>query len=35
MTVYTVQQGDTIYSVAKKFNIPYMRLLQQKHHSAR
>lgn len=29
MTVYTVQPGDTIYSIAEKFNIPYMRLLQQ------
>ncbi|HHV10673.1 MAG TPA: LysM peptidoglycan-binding domain-containing protein [Clostridiales bacterium] len=29
MTVYTVQPGDTIYTIAGKFNVPYMRLLQQ------
>ena len=29
MVVYTVQPGDTIYTIAEKFNIPYMRLLQQ------
>lgn len=29
MTVYTVQIGDTVYSIADKFNIPYMRLVQQ------
>ncbi len=29
MVVYTVQPGDSIYSIAEKFNIPYMRLIQQ------
>lgn len=29
MTVYTVQPGDTIYTIAEKFNIPYTRLVQQ------
>jgi Predicted glycosyl hydrolase len=29
MTVYTVQPGDTIYTIAEKFNVPYMRLVQQ------
>ncbi len=29
MTVYTVQPGDTIYTIAEKFNVPYNRLLQQ------
>ena len=28
MTIHTVQQGDTIYSVAEKYNIPYTRLEQ-------
>lgn len=29
MTVYTVQPGDTIESIAEKFNVPYERLIQQ------
>lgn len=29
MIVYTVQPGDTIYSLAEKFNVPSMRILQQ------
>ncbi|MFT4144332.1 MAG: LysM peptidoglycan-binding domain-containing protein [Mobilitalea sp.] len=29
MTVYTVQPDDTLYSIAAKFNIPYMRLIRQ------
>ncbi len=29
MTVYTVQPGDTIDTIAEKFNFPYMRLVQQ------
>lgn len=28
MTIYTVQPGDTIYSIANTYNIPYLRLLQ-------
>lgn len=29
MNVYTVQPGDTIDTIAEKFNVPSMRLLQQ------
>ncbi len=29
MTIYTVQPGDTIYTIADNFKIPYIRLLQQ------
>ncbi len=29
MTVYTVQPGDTIDTIAERFNVPSMRLLQQ------
>jgi spore germination protein len=29
MTVYTVQPGDTIDTIAEKFNVPYTRIQQQ------
>jgi spore germination protein len=29
MTIYTVQPGDTIFTIAEKFHVPYMRIIQQ------
>jgi spore germination protein len=28
MTIHTVQKGDTIYSIAQQYNIPYTRLIK-------